>query len=90
MDDKHAHCAIRDSLARHGKKMKEAEEKREEYNQKVDFKERHVLLDQFAGVALQALCVNVGRNGFSLGKPKELARKSYELAEAMMQERLDY
>lgn len=45
------------------------------------------LRDWFAGMALQGICVNTGRNRFNFDRPKDLADKSYEIADAMMNAR---
>lgn len=45
------------------------------------------LRDDFAKAAMQGICVNAGRNGFKFTSIEEIAKKSYDIATAMMQER---
>lgn len=48
-------------------------------------KKEQELLDHFAGLAMQGLCVNTGRNGFN--RPDTIAKQSYEIAKAMLKAR---
>jgi len=41
------------------------------------------ILDDLAKVAMHAICVNAGRNGFSFDSPSEIASKAYDIAHAM-------
>lgn len=59
-----------------------------EQNQKREDPELGMTLrDYFAGLAMQGLCVNVGRNGFRNADPHNLTEQSYKLADAMLKER---
>ena len=40
--------------------------------------------EYFAGIALQGLCVNVGRNGFHDGDKEALAQASLDYADAIL------
>jgi hypothetical protein len=43
--------------------------------------------DECAMKAMQGICVNMGRNGYSDHKADAIAEKSYEIAEAMLKVR---
>lgn len=43
--------------------------------------------DYFAAKAMQGICVNAGRNGYSFVNVDELAVASYQIADAMLKER---
>jgi len=45
------------------------------------------LRDDMAMSAMQGLCVNIGRNEFAIHRLEELAKSSYQIADAMMSER---
>lgn len=45
------------------------------------------LLDHFAGMAMQGICVNAGRNGHHCNRVDKIAQSAYDIAEAMLKER---
>ena len=42
--------------------------------------------EYFAGLALQGICVNAGRNGHDFNKKEKIAKASIELADALLKE----
>lgn len=50
-------------------------------------KEEIELLDRFAGLAMQGICVNAGRNEHRIGKPEKISMDSYSIAKAMLRAR---
>lgn len=45
------------------------------------------LRDYFANSAMQGICVNAGRNGYSFGNVEQIAELSYMMADAMLKQR---
>lgn len=45
------------------------------------------LSDEFASSAMQGICVNAGRNGYTFDNVEEIAELSYLLADAMLKQR---
>ncbi len=45
------------------------------------------LLDHYAGLAMQGICVNAGRNKFDVDQADDIASYAYHIADAMLKAR---